>query len=372
MVHVSSSDTTVLKVLDSVVTIAPGIYYNNAGRVIPGGAGGTAYLKVSAGGATSDSALFTVAGPKIAFSWTTSLVGLGEEDDNVERAGAEQRAVAARHHAQRRHEHRRAAADGHDSHRELLRIVQRAGQGARIRPDLRHGDRIPVRHGDVHHVTHSPRLAVFGGSTLNNFGPPVAFKVESADSLRSAHVQTAPLAVHFTSTDPTIITVDTGATIVAGLYYSNTSQVTPVGVGTAKVVATAAAIPARHDHVRRADAGAFHEIRDDVHDRCAREAAPDGLRRPGAQQSHDAARHHADARSTRRSTRSSTTTPTIGTGTFFTNFTIAGLTPGVDTVTASAPGYLPYTASVVRVTTPKLGVSFLSTPLTTTSPPLRM
>ena len=48
VVRVHSTDTTVIKVLDTLVTIQPGNYYTNA-RIIPAGLGGTAYVVAESG-----------------------------------------------------------------------------------------------------------------------------------------------------------------------------------------------------------------------------------------------------------------------------------------------------------------------------------
>jgi hypothetical protein len=62
---ITSSDTTVIRIVDKTPTIAAGQYYANGIRYQPGGAGGTAYVKVTAGGHTADSMLVTVVGPKL-------------------------------------------------------------------------------------------------------------------------------------------------------------------------------------------------------------------------------------------------------------------------------------------------------------------
>ncbi len=64
-----------------------------------------------------------------------------------------------------------------------------------------------------------------------------------------------------------------------------------------------------------------------------------------------------------------TTVDTIPAGTNYSYFSLSGLTPGVDTVTLSAPGYTSSTMTVV-VTTPQLVSSNLPGSTTTTNPPI--
>ena len=77
-VRVSSSDTTVMRVLDTLVTIAAGTYYVYGGRVIPGGTGGTAWIRVTASGHTADSVQYTVNGPALLLGYSTRVLGVGQ------------------------------------------------------------------------------------------------------------------------------------------------------------------------------------------------------------------------------------------------------------------------------------------------------
>jgi len=368
VVHVSSSDPTVLTVLDSVLTIAPGIYFNNSGRVVPGGTGGTAYLKVSAGGATSDSVLYTVAGPKLALGWTTSRVGLGEEDDNV--YVQVPNAVTAPLVITLTTDTSIVGLPPTDT-------IQVGGSTAFFNVRGKALGSVPIyatapgyQPDTATYIVTTPHLTLFGGTTLNNFATPSTFTVESADDLGSSHIQTAPLPVHFTSTNTSVITVDTGATINAGLYYAQTQTVTPVGVGTAMVIATAAGYqPDTITYTVQTPTlflnfGTQYII--GAHEKQlptdAYVQTPDVRSSPLAvtlTQLHPA----VDSLST--------TSLTITTGTTFTSFSLAGLTPGLDTVTASAPGYLPY-KSVIRVSTPQFAVNGVFTSVTTTNPPMNV
>jgi hypothetical protein len=77
VVRLTSRDTTVMRVLDTLVTIGPNQYYTSAGRVVPAGAGGTSYIVATASGHAPDSVLYTVQGPPLNFSWGTARIGAG-------------------------------------------------------------------------------------------------------------------------------------------------------------------------------------------------------------------------------------------------------------------------------------------------------
>jgi hypothetical protein len=63
-----------------------------------------------------------------------------------------------------------------------------------------------------------------------------------------------------------------------------------------------------------------------------------------------------------------TTSPTIGAGTYYVYFGAFGLAYGTDTLIATATGYLPDTA-FITVTTPKIGMCCMPSSATTTNPP---
>src|ERR1019366_7319824 len=369
VVHVSSSDTTVMKVIDTVGTIAPGLYYWNAGHVIPGGAGGTAYIKVTAGGHTSDSTLYTVAGPKLLFSWGTNpnRVGLGQEDDKVYvytpnnvltplvlnlTADTSKVGIPASVTIPAGSYYGYFNVRGNATSSALPIIANATGY---------QGD-------TATYTVTSPRLVLSGGGTLNNFSAPQGFTVYSADSTRTQHIRTTPLAVLFTSTNPAVVTVDTGATIAAGGSYANTMHVTPVGVGTANVIATAAGhlpdtltytvqTPQLNANFSTYTIGTLQDV------------APGPnlyVYTPDYRTSQllvTVTQKHPGVDSL------SATTDTIPNGTYYKYFAVYGKTPGLDTLTFSAPGYLPTTA-YIRVTTPKLGNSGLSSNITMTNPPM--
>ena len=349
VVHVSSTNPAVLTVLDSVVTIAPGFYYNNTPRVVPGGTGGTALLIATAGGHIADTTTYTVVGPKLEFSWNNNHLGLGQEDDNVYVYSPNTLVAPLT-----------VTLSGDTSITGFPATVTiPAGNNiAYFNVRGKTLGSVPIiataagYQGDTATYTvTTPRVQVFGGGSLNNFSSPVTFTIEAYDSVGNAHNRTTPLVVTFTSTNTSVVTVDPTVTIAAGIYYANTQQVTPVGTGTAMVIATAAGhtadtltytvvTPQLNIPFSTYTIGALeHRLPTDFY-----AYTPNNRTTPLTVTLSD--NHPAVA-------GLSTNTVTINNGTNIGYFTFSGLTPGLDTVTATAPGYLP-TVAYIRVTTPKL------------------
>ncbi|MFI5232843.1 MAG: beta strand repeat-containing protein [Gemmatimonadales bacterium] len=366
VVHVSSSDPAVLTVLDSVVTIVPGIYYNNTPRIVPGGTGGTALLIATAGGHIADTASYTVVGPKLQFSWnSTNNVGLGQEDDNVYVYTPNNVVTPL------------TVALSGDTTITGFPATVTIPAGSNIAYFNVRGKAfgsVPIianaagYQGDTATYTvTTPKVKLFGGGSLNNFAPPTAFTVEAYDSVGSAHNRTTPLAVTFTSTNTSVVTVDPTVTIAGGIYYANTQQVTAVGTGTALIIATApghtadtltytVVTPQLNLAFSTFTIGALeHRLPTDFY-----AYTPNTRTTPLTVTLAD---NHPTVAGL------STTTVTINSGTNIGYFTFAGLAPGLDTVTATAPGYLP-TIAYIRVTTPKLVGGGLPSSATTTNPPI--
>ncbi len=84
VVHLRSTDTTVVKLLDTAVTIQPAQYYYSGARFVMGGQAGSAYIVATASGHLPDSALYTVGGAGLSFSFGsgTPRVGAGDFDSS--------------------------------------------------------------------------------------------------------------------------------------------------------------------------------------------------------------------------------------------------------------------------------------------------
>ena len=345
VVHVSSSNPAVLTVLDSVVTIAPGIYYNNTPRIVPGGTGGTALLIATAGGHIADTTTYTVVGPKLQFSWNNNHLGLGQEDDNVYIYSPNSVVTPLTI---------TLTGDTTITGFPATVTIPAGSNIAYFNVRGKAFGSVPIignaagYQGDTATYTvTTPKVKLFGGGNMNNFSGPSAFTVESYDSTGSYHNRTTPLVVTFTSTNTSVVTVDPSATIAAGIYYANTQQVTPVGTGTALVIATAAG--------HTADTLTYTVITPQLN-------LAFGTYTIGVLEHQNPTDFYAYTPNTRITPLTvtltdnhplvaglSTNTVTIGAGTNIGYFTFSGLTPGLDTVTATAPGYLPQLA-YIRVT----------------------
>jgi uncharacterized protein YjdB len=244
LVHLRSSDTTIIKV-DSVVTIQPGLYYNNSGQIRMGGGAGTAWVVATASGHAPDSAQYTVAGPPLYFSWGgTPLLGAGQYDPNVyvytpnnvtapltvTLTSSDSTLVGVPH----------TVTIPVNSYYAYFNVSGVAPGSVTIQASA-------TGYATVtgNYRVSSPRLYGYGGGNMNNFGPGTGFTVYSTDSLGSAHYRLTPLAVSIVSTDTTKVRVDSASvTIPAGLYYNNAARIAPVDTGTAKIIFSAPGHPA--------------------------------------------------------------------------------------------------------------------------------
>jgi len=369
VVHLTSRDPTVMRVIDTVVTINPGAYYTS-GRVIPGGLGGTTWIVATASGHQPDSTQYTVVGPKLQFSFSQNYVGTGQYDPNqyvytpdyvtapliVSVANSNPTSVTV------------PSADTipTSSYYRYFNVVGNAlgtatfiASATGYQPDT------------ATYTVTSPRLTACCNYTFNNFGPGSNVTVYTTDSLRNGHYRTAPLSVTVVSTDPTVVTVDsTVVTVDSGTYYNTRARLTPVGVGTAKIIFSATGhltldtltitvqtpkvqfsfyseLLGRRQHFNPAGNG-FYVYTPDYR--------PSPLAVTITQQ-------HASVDSL------STTAVTVPTSSYYAYLDAFGLAYGTDTLIVSAPGYLPDTA-FVTVTTPRLTSSNLPSATTTTNPPI--
>jgi hypothetical protein len=368
VVRLSSSDTTVLKVLDTVVTIAPGQYYNSSARVIPGGLGGTAYVYASASGHQGDSTLFTVVGPKLAFSWTQNRVGAGQYDPNqyiqtpnyltaplvVSVANSNPASVSI------------PAADTvpNGSYYRYFNVLGLAPGSATFVATA------PGYQSDTAGYTvTSPWLVASGSTTYNAFGPGGNVTVYAADSTAVAHYRSAPLVVSVVSTDTNVVQVDSATvTIDAGTYYNSRAHVTPVGVGTARIIFTAAGhasrdtltITVQTPKISFSFTSATYGRRQNSGTNGFYVSTPDYRATPLAV---TITQKHATVDTL------TTLAPVIPAASYYSYLGDYALANGTDTLIVGAPGYLPDTA-FVTVSTPKFTTSGLPGSTTTTNPPI--
>lgn len=365
-VQLTSRDTTVMRVLDSVVTIGAGQYYNGSGRVIPGGMGGSTWIVATAGGHRPDSVQYTVQGPPLSFSWSNNRIGAGQEDYNLYVSTPNNVASPLTV----------AIANSDSSIAGLPDSVTIPAGTYYVYFTVR--GKVPgtatfiasapgYRPDTASYVVTTPRVTISGGGTINNFSPTSGFTVYATDSVGTAHYRSAPLALTLRSTDTTVLRTDTVATIGAGQYYTVTAPTrTPVGVGTARIVVTAPG--------HGADSTSYTVITPKLN-------ISFGTYRIGRRQHRTATDFYVYTPDTRTVAvpvtltqtnpaveSLTTTTPDIPANLWYGYFGLYGRTTGVDTIIATASGYLPDTA-YVTVTTPRLTAGGIPGSLTTTNPP---
>jgi len=371
VVRLRSTDTTIVKLLDSVVAIAPGQSYTNSGRFVMGGLGGTAYIVASAGGHQSDSALYTVSGPPLTFSWGgTALVGAGQYEpgvyvyvpNNVSTAlvvslSTSDSTVASVP---------ATVTIPANSYYAYFSVVGGAPGGVTI-----HASAPGYNPADGSWRVTTPRVTACCSTTLNNFGPGTGLNVYTTDSLGYAHYRNSPLVVSLRSTDATVATIDSSAvTVDSGQNYNNQPHITPVGVGTARLVYSApgqavvdsvtitVVTPPIQFSFQTALLGRRQHF--DPNNNGFYVYTPDYRATPLA----------ATIRQLHGGVDSlSTAAPNIPASTYYTYLDAYGLATGTDTLIVSAPGYLPDTA-VLIVTTPGFTACCMPSQTTTTNPPL--
>jgi len=369
VVHLSSRNPTVMRVIDTVVTVNPGAYYTT-GRLIPGGTGGATYIIATASGHQPDSTLFTVVGPKLQFSWNQNYVGAGQYDPNVyiqtPNNVTAPLAVSLANSNPTSVSVPSAVTIPTNTYYQYFNVVGNATGAAQLIATA-----TGYQADTASYTVTSPRLLASGSATLNNFGPGEYVTVYTADSLRTAHYRMSPLAVSVVSTDPSVITVDSSVvTVDSGTYYNSRAHLTPVGVGTARIIFTASGhvtldtltITVQQPKIQFSFTSALLGRRQSF------AAGGNGfyIQTPDNRTSPLSAtitQNHLDVDTL------TTRTPTIPASTYYTYLDAFGLAYGTDTLIVAAPGYLPDTA-FITVTTSKFISSNLPATTTTTNPPL--
>jgi len=372
VVRVSSTDTMVIRMLDSVVTVQPGQFYNNSGRFVMGGLAGSAYIVATASGHEPDSALYTVSGPPLAFSWGagTPRVGSGQYDNNVY--------VSVPNNVTAPLVVTLANSDSTvlgspttvtiPSGSYYVYFTVRGKTPGSVTMQATAPGYQPT--SGVYAVT-SPRITACCNTTFNNFSPGGTITVYSTDSVGTGHYRTTPLAVSLVSTDPTVVTIDSSTvTIDSGQYNNSRAHITPVGVGTARIIYSASghqvldtltinvvvppiqfsfvsALLGRRQHFDPTNNGFYV-------------STPDNRTTPLAV---SITQLHGTVDSL------TTTSPTIPAGSYYTYLDAYGLATGADTLIVAAPGYRPDTA-FLTVTTPQFTNCCMPSTTTTTNPPI--
>lgn len=364
-ISVSSSDTSVIRVQTPSVTIGADQYFVSGISVIPGGAPGTAWVRVSAGGHLADSVLYTVVGPRIRIQLATSRLGVGQyrpdgyvySPNNVTaplvvRLSSSNPGVAAITDSV-------VIPTGTSYAYFTLRAlspgsVQLNASATNYQPD------------SVAFAVTAAKLFGSGGGTFNNFAPQVGVTVYAADTTHNAHYVSDSLIISYTSSDTTVLRVTAADTIVPGGYFANDARVSFVGEGSAWVRFTAPGYRSdslQYTVVRPRIQFSFDTYR--IGRRQYRAPTDFYVYTPNARGDSvlvTVTQTNPAADSLSR------TTFGIGAGTNFQYFGLAALQTGVDTLVVTAPGYLPDTAYVI-ITSPRFTGGGLPGSATTTSPP---
>lgn len=365
LVHLRSKDTTIIRVIDTVVTIGPGAYYTTA-RIQPNGGVGSTYVIVEASGHQSDSTQYNVQGPPLQLSWSSTRVGAGQQESNqyvsVPNTVSQPLTVTL------------SSSDSNVAALPTTVVIPANSYYAYF--DVR--GKVPgsvvitatapgYANVTANYIVTSPRVTMSGGTTLNAFSPARAYYVYATDSLGNGHARTDSLHVSTSSTNTAVITTDTSAVIPAGQYYTTTPpQLVPVGTGSAQIVAAAAG--------HRPDTNNWSVITPKLNFSFFSYLI-------GRRQHQGTADFYITTPDYRTSDLAVTltqlhpavdsltaTSVTVPNGLYYGYFNFFGLANGADTIIASAPGYLPDTA-YVRVSTPQLYACCMPGQLTTTNPP---
>ncbi|MDQ2666089.1 MAG: Ig-like domain-containing protein [Gemmatimonadota bacterium] len=363
-VRITSSDTTVLKVLDTLVTIAAGTYYGTTGRVIPNGGGGTVWVKVTAGGHTADSVKITVVGPALGFGYSTRRLGVGQIEPNgyvtIPNAISKSLVVTLTN------------SDSTIAATNATVTIPAGSSYAYF--DLRGrgagtNSIVASAAGYIPDTTATdvttPRVKLAGGGSLNAYATYTT-NVYSEDSVGTVHNRLSDLTVTLRSSDTTVIKVDTAVVIAAGAYYvPNGVLITSVSPGTAKIYVTAPGhLP---DSVTWTVTPARLSLSWEQYTIGARQHQATGTFYAYLPNARDAAVTVTLTHSNAAAVALSSPTVTIPANATYSYFDLAGVLPGLDTVIATATGYVPDTA-YVRVTTPRLVVASAPGSGTTSSP----
>ena len=374
VVTLRSSDSNIVKVLDTTVTIGAGQYYNNSGRVIPRGVG-DAWIYATAGGHLMDSTQFTVIGPKLNFSFGTVRFGAGQQSgvndyyvytpDNVTTPLT-------------------ISLSTPDTNVVGLPATVTIPAGTYyayfgLRAKVTSATPVPLYATAAGHqpdtsfvIITSPRVTTCCGGTMNAFGAARTLTVYTADSLGNGHYTTSPQRFTLVSSDTSVIKIDSAAvTVAAGQYYNNSARFYAVDTGTAKIYVTGPAgwindsstvltvvtpklnvsfynnLIGKRQYIGPTDAYVYTpDNRTDTLRVSITQKHPELLRLTGVQD----------------------TVTFIPAGTYYRYFGYEALGLGRDTIIFSAPGYYPDTA-FVTVTTPKFTTGGISGTATTTTPP---
>lgn len=364
-VTLTSTDPTVVAIVDTTVTIGAGAA-SVTGRFKPGGSGGTAYVKASAGGHTSDSVLVIVAAPQLGISFSNGVIGVGQQHTNygyVSIPNSTGSPVAV------------TLTSSDSSIAAITPTVTIPGNSYYAYFDLR-GHRLgkatitatatgysPV---STQATVSSPRLGGCCTVSLPHFAANYTITQNTEDSVGTARAVIAPLVITFRSTDSTVAVLDSSSiTMAAGTSGNSTAKIHVLGVGTASIIASAPGYAPDTVKVTVITPVLNYGI------------SPTSL---GLRQRQGGTAYVYTPNARPESVVVHITNPKPGVivapdsvkippNTYYQYFDYSGVGLGKDTLTFTAAGYAPATVGLI-VTTPQLHALALSSTYTTTQPPV--
>jgi len=365
-VRLTSSDPSVMKVIDTLATINAGTYYATTARVIPAGIGGTAWIRVTADGHRPDSVMFTVVGPALSFSQTSRKIGVGQVDANTTYITIPNPIATPLVVTLVNSDSTIGATDPTVTIPAGSNYAYFAVRGRGVGSNTIIGTATGYIADTLYNQVTTPILRLPNNGTLNAYSTYTT-NVYTEDTDGNAHNRLTDLTVSIRSSDPSVVTVDTSVVVPAGYYYAPSGiVVTAVGPGTAKIYVTAPGhSPDSATFTVNPARVALNFVNTELG---ARQHQPNNssfyVYIPNARStSVPVTLTHTSPTVASLSPAS----PTIPANVTYTYFDIAGLTPGLDTVIATASGYLPDTA-YVRVSTPRFVIASFPSSGTTTNP----
>ncbi|HXY18968.1 MAG TPA: Ig-like domain-containing protein [Gemmatimonadales bacterium] len=375
LVNVRSSDTTVMKVLDTLVTIQPSTYYTYGARLTPGALGGTAYIVVTASGHTPDSALYTVNGPPLNLSWSTRLLGAGQQDLNSVYVYTPNNVTAPLTVTLSNSDATKIGVPDSVVIPTGYNYAYFTVQGLAAGGPVTIGATAPgFGSASATYTVTTPTIISPSNYTFNNFNPGTNLYVYSADTTRNTHWRIASEAVAVSVVDTSKIKVDSSSvTIPAGAYYSNAPHITPAAVGSTRILLSAPGqlsldsptvtvntppiqfnfgqtLLGRRQHLSSSNQG-FYVYTPDSRS----VAVPATL-----------SQKHASVDSI------SNLLDTIPASSNYVYAEIFGLANGTDTLSVAATGYASPSNAYVVVSTPKFTTGGMPSSTTTTNPPIAL
>ena len=196
----------------------------------------------------------------------------------------------------------------------------------------------------------SPQLGIAGGGTLNTTNPEVGLTVYAEDSTNTAHWRSNALAITVSSSDTTVMRVNTPNVVIgAGQYFTSTLRVIPGGTpGTAWIRVTASG--------HRPDSVQYTTIGPRLRNQLATVRVGAGQNRP------DHYVYTPNNVTAPLVVRLASSDPAVATvpdsvvipiNTNYAYYTLRGITPGTVQIVSTAVGYQPDTVGF-QVTSPKL------------------